>query len=48
MADAAGLLDELYRRNLFLSLVDGESQSFRYHDLFKAFLRQRLERNKPT
>jgi LuxR family maltose regulon positive regulatory protein len=47
-ADAADLLDELYRRNLFVSLVDGESQSFHYHDLFKTFLRQRLAQEQPA
>ena len=46
--DAADLLDELYRRNLFVSLVDGESQSFHYHDLFKTFLRQRLVQEQPA
>lgn len=46
-ADAANILDELYRRNLFITLVDSDHQTFRYHDLFKEFLRQRLTVEQP-
>jgi len=46
-ADAAELLDTLYRRNLFLSAIEpvsspGAQPTYRYHDLFAAFLRTQL------
>lgn len=42
--NAAQLLDDIVRRNLFLTLtVDGKGNlAYRYHDLFAGFLRQRL------
>ncbi len=42
--EAAQLLDDLYRRNLFLTLVESDSGglAYRTHDLFRDFLRQRL------
>ncbi|NWG18740.1 MAG: helix-turn-helix domain-containing protein [Chloroflexi bacterium] len=52
-ADAVVVLDDLYRRNLFLVQLDdrmqstGEETSYRYHDLFRDFLRTRLEREAP-
>ncbi|HEY8602238.1 MAG TPA: LuxR C-terminal-related transcriptional regulator, partial [Thermomicrobiales bacterium] len=48
--DAADLLDLAYRRNLFLTLGgadDGLGTTFRFHDLFAAFLRGRLQRESP-
>ncbi|MGF1471484.1 MAG: LuxR C-terminal-related transcriptional regulator [Rubrobacteraceae bacterium] len=50
MEDAARMLEEIYRRNLFLSVVDEvESRGpvYRYHDLFAEFLRGRLARERP-
>lgn len=47
--DAAALLDELYRRNLFLAAVDDAlSPVYRYHALFAEFLQQQLSRETPT
>lgn len=40
--DAAAVLRELERRNLFVEAVDGAGTVFRYHALFAEFLRQRL------
>jgi LuxR family maltose regulon positive regulatory protein len=49
--DAARMLDEIYRRNLFLITIMDKSQSpqqsYRYHDLFADFLRHQLERELP-
>lgn len=44
--DAPDILDDLYRRNLFLMAVpnDEGGLNYRYHALFQDFLRQRLER----
>ena len=44
---AAGRLAELHRRNLFMVVTDAESDTYQYHDLFRVFLRQRLEREVP-
>jgi LuxR family maltose regulon positive regulatory protein len=47
--DAQQLLDDIYRRNLFLTSAEGSTSSttsYRYHDLFADFLRQRLQREK--
>ena len=47
--DAAALLDDLYRRNLFLNASQpaaGEA-IYHYHDLFAGFLRERLRREAP-
>jgi LuxR family maltose regulon positive regulatory protein len=50
-SDAAHILDEIYRRNLFLTIVSDQRQSlqqaYRYHDLFVDFLRHQLERELP-
>ncbi|MEJ2303048.1 MAG: LuxR C-terminal-related transcriptional regulator [Anaerolineales bacterium] len=49
--DADLLLQEVYRRNLFLSAVfdrDTGDTYFRYHDLFAEFLRQQLQRERPA
>jgi LuxR family maltose regulon positive regulatory protein len=56
--DAAAILDELYQRNLFLVELDvlhgaaepapqSQAAVYRYHDLFRAFLLARLEREAP-
>ena len=48
-SDASAILDDLYRRNLFLVALDqgaGEA-TYRYHDLFRDFLRGRLRRDIP-
>lgn len=46
--DAAELLEELYRRNLFLTVVEESSGvTYRYHALFAKFLRQQLQRERP-
>lgn len=47
--DAAAVLDELYRRNLFLVALDDAAAgaAYRYHDLFADFLRERLRREHP-
>lgn len=41
-ADAALVLEDLSRRNLFIQALDPARTVFRYHDLFRDFLRQRL------
>ena len=45
--DALSVLEELYRRNLFVVAADQSGSAFRYHDLFKEFLRKRLLRQMP-
>lgn len=55
--DAGAILDELYRRNLFLVEIDDgrrlaegyaqQAPTYRYHDLFRQFLRDRLWRDAP-
>jgi LuxR family maltose regulon positive regulatory protein len=44
--NASHLLDEIFRRNLFLTTVEGGNGEIvcRYHDLFADFLRRRLAR----
>lgn len=46
-ADAALLLQDLYRRDLFLIALDAARGAFRYHPLFAHFLRQQLTRELP-
>ncbi|HSH80627.1 MAG TPA: hypothetical protein VLA19_19025 [Herpetosiphonaceae bacterium] len=48
-ADANLILDNLYRRNLFLLAQDtpDTGRSYRYHDLFREFLHDRLRREAP-
>ena len=41
--DAQAILDSIYRRNLFLRIVDARTNTYRYHDLFKDFLSRQLE-----
>lgn len=48
-SDAADVLADLYRRNLFLLALEraDSDAAYRYHDLFAAFLRERLRREHP-
>jgi DNA-binding SARP family transcriptional activator len=46
--DAAALLEELHRRQLFVSRQSGDAVIYRYHDLFRQFLRNHLTRHRPT
>jgi LuxR family maltose regulon positive regulatory protein len=46
-ADAAELLDEIYRANLFVIPLDDERRWFRYHHLFGGLLRHELARTSP-
>jgi LuxR family maltose regulon positive regulatory protein len=46
--DAAALLDNLYRRNLFLSALDDLTPVLRFHDLFRDFLQAELRRRMPA
>ncbi len=45
--DSFSVLDDLYRRNLYVVAADEAETSFRYHDLFADFLRERLRRERP-
>ncbi len=50
--DAVELLEELYRRNLFLITIEdvtgpGDALTYRYHALFAEFLRRKLSRDIP-
>ena len=45
--DAQDVLEELYRRNLFLTQVGVTGKAFRYHALFAKFLREQLRREQP-
>ena len=46
-SDAGELLERLARENLFVTAVDDRAESFRYHQLFAAFLRSELQRRSP-
>ena len=46
-AMAGRWLDEIERRQLFTTVLDDSGRLLRLHDLFKAFLRSRLERELP-
>ncbi|HEX3545505.1 MAG TPA: protein kinase [Mycobacterium sp.] len=41
------MLEEVERRGLFLERIDGDTEWFRYHQMFAEFLRRRLERDRP-
>jgi LuxR family maltose regulon positive regulatory protein len=43
--DAARMLDEIQRGNLFLTALDDEGRWFRYHQLFRDLLAFELERS---
>jgi len=46
-SDAQSVLEELYRRNLFLIQAGGTERAYRYHSLFAEFLREQLGREMP-
>ena len=46
-ADSHRILDELYRRNLFITVVDESTPVLRFHDLFRDFLQGELQRRSP-
>lgn len=46
-SDAAGMLDEVGRANLFLIELDRERRWFRYHHLFAEFLQSEFRRRDP-
>jgi LuxR family maltose regulon positive regulatory protein len=46
-ADSAATLAELERGNLFVVPLDAEHRWYRYHNLFRATLQRRLERDAP-
>ncbi|MBK8018460.1 MAG: hypothetical protein IPK20_18185 [Betaproteobacteria bacterium] len=41
-AEAGRIVDDLYRRQLFIERSPGGAWTYRYHDLFRAFLQERL------
>lgn len=43
-SDGADILEYLDKQNLFVTPIDEESQWYRYHSLFRKFLKSRLER----
>jgi LuxR family maltose regulon positive regulatory protein len=45
--DSIRILEDLYRRNLYVVAADESETTFRYHDLFADFLRERLRRERP-
>ncbi len=45
---AAKLLEDIERRRLFISVLDGEELMLRLHDLFRDFLEERLRRLHPA
>ena len=45
--DCARILDRLDSDNIFLTPVDGEARTYRYHSLFAEFLRAQLAREHP-
>lgn len=45
--DAGAILATLHRRNLFITAIDASESAFRYHDLFRDVLRQRLAQELP-
>lgn len=45
--DARAVLDNLFGRQLFLSVLDDALPVLRFHDLFRDFLRSELERREP-
>lgn len=45
--DSAEMLERLVRDNLFLSRVDEQQRTYRYHALFRDFLRSQLTRHAP-
>jgi LuxR family maltose regulon positive regulatory protein len=46
--DARDILEDLYRRSLFLTAIDEQTPVLRFHDLFRDFLQGELERRSPN
>lgn len=46
-SDATAILEDIYRRNLFLVAADETGTIYRYHHLFAEFLRRRLAQDMP-
>ena len=46
-SDCVAVLESLYRRNLFLTSIDETTPVLRFHDLFRDFLQDRLQREQP-
>jgi LuxR family transcriptional regulator, maltose regulon positive regulatory protein len=46
-SDCVSVLESLYRRNLFLTSIDETTPVLRFHDLFRDFLQDRLQREQP-
>ncbi|MEO6033593.1 MAG: AAA family ATPase, partial [Burkholderiaceae bacterium] len=47
VADAQCLLEQVERRGLFVSMLDADEPTLRLHDLFRDFLEDRLQRDRP-
>ncbi|HEY4366888.1 MAG TPA: LuxR C-terminal-related transcriptional regulator [Steroidobacteraceae bacterium] len=47
-SDARGVLESLYRRNLFLTAIDELTPVLRFHDMFREFLESELQRRDPA
>lgn len=47
-ADARGMLRALYRQDLFVTAVESNAPTLRFHDLFRDFLQARLARESPA
>ena len=47
-ADSGAILRQLEEANLFLTPIEGEERTYRYHSLFAGFLRARLARERPA
>ncbi|MCX6003873.1 MAG: tetratricopeptide repeat protein, partial [Chloroflexi bacterium] len=45
--NSASILEELYAKNLFITRLEGEKHSFRYHAVLKDFLLHQLETKNP-
>jgi LuxR family transcriptional regulator, maltose regulon positive regulatory protein len=46
-SDAAAILKDIYRRNLFIFTLDEAGPTYRYHHLFTQFLRRKLSEEYP-
>lgn len=44
-SDTEAILEDMYRRNLFVVVLNSTQQTYRYHALFRQFLEQRLRRD---
>jgi LuxR family maltose regulon positive regulatory protein len=48
LSDVEGILDYVYRNNMFLIPLDAERTWYRYHNLFSAAIRQRIRLSSPN